>query len=238
MTRVPGTGAGALPRQVDARTCGIAALAVVAARAGAAPTYLGASRVDQEEAQLRLHVLASRTGLPWPRALGTSPWALARLAHRATGEPWCVLPWERRSREALLRADARGRDAFLYVGGGPHALPSALVEGAGPARPLVSRLADLVPRHVVAVLASSSAPDGDEGARVRTVEVFEPSSGLLTGVPVDALEGTGPLPGIPFGNWPRPLIAVVPRASGAGASTDIHSPHRPGDTGADGRKNP
>lgn len=216
MTHVPGTGAGVLPRQVDARTCGIAALAVVAARAGAAPTYLGASRVDQEEAQRRLHALAARTGLPWPQALGTSPWALACLAHRATGEPWCVLPWGRHSREALLRANARGRDAFIYVGGGPHALPSALVEGAGPAGPLVSRLADLVPRHVVAVLAPSSAPAGDEGARVRTVEVFEPSSGMLTRVPVDVLEGSGPLPGPPFGNWPRPLIVLVPRTRGAG----------------------
>lgn len=212
---------GTLPTQVDATTCGIAALAVVAGRAGAAPGYLGASRRRQEAAQRRLHALAARTGIPWPQSLGTSPWALARLAGRATGEPWCVLPWSRGARLALIRANAQGRDTFVYVGGGPHALGSALVDSLGPAAPLARRLADLVPRHVVAVLAEAGAAVGredDEGARAQWLEVFEPSSGSVTRLPAETLEGPWPLPGAPFGNWPRPLIALVPRASSIGTS--------------------
>ena len=209
---------GTLPAQVDPTTCAIAALAAVAARAGAAPTYLGATRGSQVRAQQRLHAVAARTGVPWPESLGTAPWALARLAHAATGEAWCVLPWGRGARAAVLEANDRGRDAFVYVGGGPNALPAALVGAAGPLAPLLRRLGDVVPRHVVAVLATPAPTPGvdmDEGVRARVLEVFEPSSGTRTRLSADTLDGAAPLPGAPFGNWPRPLIAVVPRAPGA-----------------------
>ena len=206
---------GCLPRQADQTTCGIAALAVVAVRAGRAVSYVHAPRVRQDQAQQRLHLEAARTGFPWPRALGTSPWGLARLAGRATGESWGVLPWGAEALRAVRATHARGRDAFLYVGGGRFALPSALVDRLGPAGPTARRLADLVPRHVVAVLGTpwGTAPGAgvDEGVPADSMDVFEPSSGVVTRLPLDVLEGPWPLPAAAFGNWARPLIAVVPR---------------------------
>lgn len=205
----PGRGRRSLPSQVDPTTCGIAALAAVTARAGVHPAYLDAPRVRQAQTQRSLHALAARTGAPWPRAWGTSPWALARLAGRATGHRYGILPWGPSALVALDAARARGEDSFLYVGGGS-ATSGGTGEGHGPVRRTLEGAAraldrwgiDIFPRHVVALL-------GDDGP-AGSCTVFEPSSGHVREVPCAVLEGPWPLPGREFGHWARPLLAVTP----------------------------
>ena len=89
-------------RQPDQRTCG-ATCAVVAVdlAAGRPPTGRGTSfdrdvlDAHRRLTRLRLH---GRLQLPWPRALGTPPWALARELSAATGRPHRVrlVRWSRR----------------------------------------------------------------------------------------------------------------------------------------------
>ncbi|MDC4233766.1 hypothetical protein M3T53_08630 [Actinomyces sp. B33] len=172
------------PRQVDATTCGIAALAVVAARSEASPDYLGAGPESIVRHQKALHVVASRVGMPWPRSLGTSPWALARLASAATGRRYRSAIG-RRLRAAIDRGLDHG-DVFVYTGGGPQ---------------WWSRW---IPRHVVAVLADG--PDPRDGC----YDVYEPSSGLIHRVDADGFL-TGAAGGrAARGNWRRALLVLAP----------------------------
>ncbi len=193
-----------LPRQTDATTCGIAAVAAVAARArrlsvprsmsggtgeeGGAGLYLDAGDDRIARVQRDLHRIAARTGIPWPQSLGTSPWALATLARRATGERYRILPWigpwaGSTSRAVDLAVEA-GLDAFAYSG---------------------SRL---IPRHVVAILGQESEESGGE-----TYAVFEPSSGAVLRVARSAFTAGDPQARAALGNWRRPLLAVVPHVS-------------------------
>ncbi|MGO3797121.1 MAG: hypothetical protein ACTJGR_08385 [Pauljensenia sp.] len=196
---------------MDQTTCGIAALAAVAARAGVHPAYLDAPRARQAHTQRTLHARAARIGVPWPRVWGTSPWALSRLAERATGNRYRTVLWGPSALVALDAARARGEDSFLYVGGGSaasggmgegHGLVRRTLEGA--ARALDRWGIDVFPRHVVALLC-------DDG-HAQSCTVFEPSSGRVREVPRAVLDGPWPLPGPEFGHWARPLLAVVPMA--------------------------
>lgn len=75
--------------------------------------------------------LAGETQVPWPRRLGTAPWALARHLRRVSGRPGTGYAWTRRGPdlwERLRSATEAGHPVPLYVG---------------------SRL---LPRHVVLVL--------------------------------------------------------------------------------------
>lgn len=173
------------PSQIDPTTCGIAALAVLAARAQADPGYLSRSRADVARTQKALHAISARAGLPWPQALGASPWALAGLAEKATGLHHSIVlrgpSMGRRIDEAL----SRGRDVLVYTGGW-----SAPLSGA-------------IPRHVVLLLAHE---DDDLYA------VFEPSSGRVYSVsPQDFLIGAETARRA-LGFWKRPLLALVPDA--------------------------
>lgn len=220
------TGLGRMPRQVDGTTCGIAALAAVAARAGRHPRYLDPAtpRERIDAFQTGLHLLASRVPPPWPLSRGTSPWAVARLAGRATGVRYRMRLWGAdRTRDLLDEALMRGQDAFLFVGGGSRGAVEALVRepGLGRFRQLSEDAAarldaeglDLVPRHVVAVLgpeSAASAPTGLAGAVPARYAVFEPSSGRVFRVGRDVLVDPDP-PRLPaLGHWRRPLLAVLP----------------------------
>ena len=72
-------------RQPDSRTCGAACLVVAAGPpydvAGFAPTVLAAHR---RLTRSRLH---GRWQVPWPRVIGTPPWAVARELTALTGVP-------------------------------------------------------------------------------------------------------------------------------------------------------
>ena len=130
--RVPLAVGARLPAQANGQTCGIAALAAVVARMGRG-TYLSATPEEHRAFQEGLHRAAAMTGVPWPRSLGTSPWALARLASKASGRPYRIHLWSGLGCKVLHSAIANADDAFLYVGD------------------------SLVPRHVVAVLGLESA---------------------------------------------------------------------------------
>ncbi len=188
------------PVQTSPVTCGIAALAAVAARSRF-PDYLLASTRQVAAAQARLHSIACRTGFPWPRRLGTSPWSLAILMGKLTGERYMTQVWTLSSNSFsrqpnprprrhqafhnVLRAVKANRDCFLYVGG-----------------PEGERFQRWIPRHVVAVLGPESTET--------TLQIFEPSSGRVFSVRVDSLIDLSGERRPEFGNWCFPLLAVVP----------------------------
>ena len=203
------------PAQGDPTTCGIAALAVVSARHAArtgAPfaTYLGASEGEALLVQQDMHEVAARTGLPWPQALGTSPWALATLAKRSTGMTYRILPWGTRAVDLVNEAIDAGHDAFVYTGGGAYVTGGGLLGGVLSAVAKVG--VEWAPRHVVAVLAGE-APAGQ-------VAIFEPTSGKVFRLDREELAayslGQGDKERLPhWGYWTRPLLAVVPIAGQA-----------------------
>ncbi|MCF6378768.1 hypothetical protein L2K70_14230 [Nocardioides KLBMP 9356] len=134
-------------RQPDRRSCGAAAL--VMARRLVHPRYAGLvgdqATFAHEVATLHRRVtsLADTAGgwqVPWPRALGTPPWAVARELRILTGTPYDV------------RAVRLGRRVW------PH------LEHVAPGRPAAVFVGDrLLPRHVVLVTAV-------EDGRARTYE--------------------------------------------------------------------
>jgi hypothetical protein len=134
-------------QQPDRRSCGAAAL--VMARRLVRPRYAGLvadqATFAHEASTLhrRLTSLSDTTGgwqVPWPRALGTPPWAVSRELRLLTGVPY---------RTHLVR---RGRRVW------PH------LRDATPRRPVAVFVGDrLLPRHVVLVT-------GAEHGRTRTYE--------------------------------------------------------------------
>lgn len=115
---------------------------------------------DQEvfaDETLRLHRrLTSLRGtrgwqLPWPRALGTPPWAVANELSRLTGRRYRTR-WVRRGVAQYLAA----RDAVS-----PR-VPVAIYIGSA-----------WLPRHVVLAIGTTSGAAGD------SLIVYEPSSGQL-----------------------------------------------------------
>lgn len=122
---------GGLPEPVlgvqpDRRSCG--ACCLVVARALRDPDYAArlAERGRWAREVLRTHreVTAlrdrGRLGVPWPRALGTPPWAVARRLRALSGRSWRVRAVRLRGQEGW-RADAAaaatdGRPTPLFVG--------------------------------------------------------------------------------------------------------------------------
>lgn len=111
-------------QQPDRRSCGAAAL--VMARRLVRPRYAGLvsdqTTFAHEAATLhrRLTSLADTGGgwqVPWPRALGTPPWAVARELRLLTGVAYAVRPVRlgRRVWPALVHATAT-RPAAVFVG--------------------------------------------------------------------------------------------------------------------------
>lgn len=169
-------------RQPDQRSCGAAVL--VAARVRAHPSYAAAlSSPERVRAEvLRVHEeavgLHSPTGvaqLPWPRALGTPPWAVAaRLAALAGVE----------YEQEVIRFS--GGAGFDLLAGATTEHPAALYVGSS-----------LLPRHVVLV---TGVTDG-------RLEVFEPSGGVLIGLPRSGFAGGS----LGAAGWSHSWFAVLPR---------------------------
>lgn len=179
----------AYPRQTDARTCGIAALAAFRARCdatngGAFTDYLNQEHTVIARVQSDLHRVASRTGLPWPRLLGTSPWAVARLANRATGLQYHVRFWNESTANDVAAANADGHDVFVFVG------------------------ERLLPRHVLLFLGEENGQNKESDV----VRIFEPASGheFATARGAVPAKWEGHFPEEQFGWWSRPILAVLP----------------------------
>ncbi|GHJ61341.1 hypothetical protein NOK12_38590 [Nocardioides sp. OK12] len=152
-------------RQPDQRSCGAACLVVATmltdasydARLRADPGSWPAEvlRVHREVTGLRDHGAAA---LPWPRLLGTPPWAVARRLSRRPGGRW---------RTGLVRLGARsGAFASLLVLAG-HDVPVPLYVGS-----------TLLPRHVVLVV----------GVRGEDLLVWDPARGATMRVTREAFE--------------------------------------------------
>jgi hypothetical protein len=160
-------------KQPDQRSCGPSA--VVAARMLLDPAYAEEVRAAPDDRfaadVLSTHrratsaVVAGRLQVPWPRALGTPPWAVARELSAVSGTRY-------RSRLALLgplgafdRAAAAveaGRPAGLYVGNA------------------------WLPRHVVLAVGRATDDalwvyDPARGARVEVTRAAAGSRGLAFG---------------------------------------------------------
>lgn len=204
-------------RQHDGSSCGAAVLAMVAALGdpaledwlitgsfgavrppelrGATPRQLealAAIPIERRVAALQ-RVLKRRAtsiagaGIPWPGALGTPPWGLARTA-RFPGVAYRHYPVDDADaghfRQVLGRigaAAARGVPVPLYSGGD------------------TSRgLASAVPRHVVLVV----------GATPRGLRIWEPGEGSCHTVTQARL--TGGEPHRALGRWSRVVWVVLP----------------------------
>ncbi|MDT9592745.1 hypothetical protein RDV89_06685 [Nocardioides zeae] len=131
--------------QPDATTCGSCCL--VAAHLHHAPSYAARVLVPAASTAARLRSealavhratsrfrLAGETQLPWPRALGTAPWAVARHLRLVSGRPGTGYAYVARREdfwERLQAATNAGHPVPLYVG------------------------TRLLPRHVVLVLEAN-----------------------------------------------------------------------------------
>jgi hypothetical protein len=127
--------------QPDRRSCGAAV--VVATHLLTTPPEAPA---DVAKAWFRTEVLAvhrqltsvvdagGRWQLPWLRALGTPPWAVARYLSGVTGDRYrTVLLCDRRSAfDRVLRAARDGRPVPVYVGNRWLPRHVVLVTGVGP----------------------------------------------------------------------------------------------------------
>lgn len=113
--------------QPDQRTCGAAVLVVAHMLHDEDHATYVDSVADFEQETLTLHRRITgavdargRAQLPWPRALGTPPWSVARELSAITGttyRPRPVLPWNRTASIATIEAAARaGHLVPLYVG--------------------------------------------------------------------------------------------------------------------------
>jgi hypothetical protein len=147
---------GSQLRQPDQRSCGPSCLVV--ARMTLDPAYAAEARPRFGEEVLTTHrrvtggrPAAGALQLPWPRALGTPPWALAREMTRITGThySWRLARWGReKAFERVLTALGTGLPAPLYVGSGglPRHVVLVLAEQEGelevynPARGLLARV--------------------------------------------------------------------------------------------------
>jgi len=178
-------------RQPDQRSCGPSSL--VAARMLLDASYaesvrsggegrFGADVLSTHRRATRA-VVAGRLQLPWPRALGTPPWAVARelSALSAAGVPATRYRW----RLALLApAAAFARAAAAAEAGRPVAL---YVGNAW------------LPRHVVLVVARASED---------ALWVYDPARGARVQVTLAAAASRS----LTFGRWDRLWFDVSPRA--------------------------
>ena len=148
MTAAP-QGGGALLRQVDATSCGAAA--ILMARAATDRDYaaaVDAARADVPDLVERLqHHVRRRTAAgalgpaPWPRALGTPPWTAARELSRVFGVPYRHAPVRGTLGPRLGRPLAEELDAVHAAAQGTGRGGTGGTGGAGiPARPLPSLL--------------------------------------------------------------------------------------------------
>lgn len=147
-------------RQPDQRSCGPSSLVV--ARMVTDPVYAEQVADSFEDEVLSVHGRATGpravTGalqLPWPRSLGTPPWAVANHLS-VTGTPYRSRPARlSRSRgfDQLVEALARGLPAPFFVGN------------------------RWLPRHVVLALAPVDAPDDADA-----FDCYDPASGSVSRV--------------------------------------------------------
>jgi hypothetical protein len=128
--------------QPDQRSCGAAVLVAAQLLATPPPVGLAATPEWFRSEVLALHRsvtsardVSGRWQLPWPRIIGTPPWAMARHLSAVTGRSYRTQPVVDRDRacEQVLLAAADGSPVPLYVGNRWLPRHVVLVTGLGPA---------------------------------------------------------------------------------------------------------
>jgi hypothetical protein len=152
-------------KQADQRSCGPSSLVVAhmlldQAYAATQNPHAFAGSVLALHRELTSPSFGGRAQLPWPRALGTPPWAVAHAMTAYAGIPYRsrVVRWGGRADDldALRAAVDAGRPCPMYVG---------------------SRW---LPRHVVLAVA----PGADAGS----VQVYNPARGTVAELTREAFE--------------------------------------------------
>ena len=161
--------------------------------------------------------------LPWPKALGSTPWSVARqmteIASTCTpggGRRRYAVRWVSDhgpawgSEVASIREALAGGLPLILVTGGPLVLDD-VSEGEPTARArLRASLArtPAVPRHYVLALPWRTIGQEDPGEG--SAHVYEPSSGAVR--PLDLTASRDPHRPGPreLGNWPRVLAVIAP----------------------------
>lgn len=242
--RLNQAGQGITLTQTDATTCGptclLAARLLLAPGERAAVTgdlaqEMAASQPGREgkhllsvlsRHQVRLQRAMNVHGLgvlPWPKALGSTPWSVARqmteIASACTpggGRRRYTVRWVSDhgpawgTEVASIREVLAGRLPVILVTGGPLVLDDD-AEGDPTARArLRASLArtPAVPRHYVLALPWRSVEQDDPGEG--RVHIYEPSSGSVR--PLDLTAPRDPHRPGPreLGNWPRVLAVIAP----------------------------
>ena len=177
--------------------------------------------------QLRIQRAMNSRGLgllPWPKALGSTPWSVARQIEIVIA---CAQSAEKRRRHyavkwvidhgsawrlevASIREALAGGLPVILVTGGPLVLDRDAATGAALGTRLRAVLArtPAVPRHYVLALPWRTIGQDDPGEG--SVHIYEPSSGS-----VRALDLTTPRdphrPGLrELGGWPRVIAVIAP----------------------------
>ena len=182
--------------------------------------------------QLRLQRAMNVRGLgvlPWPKALGSTPWSVARQMTEIVRT--CTLGGGRRrytvrwvsdhgpawgSEVASIREVLAGGLPVILVTGGPLVLDSDTVAepGAGSVGSAGSRLRSAlartpaVPRHYVLALPWQVIEQDDPGEG--SVHIYEPSSGSVRALDLTAPRDPHRLGPRELGGWPRILAVIAP----------------------------
>lgn len=177
-------------RQATDTTCGIAAALQVASKhVPSVKKYADMNAAEAALQQERVHRIASRMGMPWPRSLGTSPWAMTSLLRRATGLKYRRYAWIPGIEDLALSALKRGEDVAFFTGGGTLKVKKPWC------------FADVIPRHVITA-----------SIRGNQIEIFEPAEGRYWTMEWSdfVARSRSCTRERAFGNWQRVLVAVIP----------------------------
>jgi hypothetical protein len=175
--------------QPDQRSCGASTL--VAARMLIDPDYaerVGGARDGFAQESLSMHRRV--TGfvdvhgllqVPWPRVIGTPPWAVARQMSALSGPGLPPVDYD----VHLVRGDRA-------------ALVERIRDAVAADRPVPIYVGDRwLPRHVVLAIARAE-PDG--------LRVYNPGGGRIVEVRTADFDGSR----LPLGRWTKPWFVVLP----------------------------
>ena len=177
--------------------------------------------------QLRIQRAMNSRGLgllPWPKALGSTPWSVAQQIEIVAA---CAQSAEKRRRHyavkwvsdhgsawrqevASIREALAGGLPVILVTGGPLVLDRDAATGAALGTRLRAVLArtPAVPRHYVLALPWRTIGQDDPGEG--SVHIYEPSSGSVRALDLTTLRDPHRPGPRELGGWPRVIAVIAP----------------------------